>query len=125
MGTLSSQEYKSQRRFETSKVPPLSLFSILTAMSTIAQNLRKEVGPAPLQKCVGDFCLYAVNQRGRERTKGAPDIAPKSLLLKRAKMVLCPFHRIHREICSQNRPLSEMKFLDDFWGPLSLPAPFV
>ena len=29
------------------------------------------------------------------------------------------------EICTRNRPLSETKFLGDFWGPLSLPAPFV
>ena len=42
---------------------------------------------------------------------------------KRAKMVLCPFHTSHREICTRNRPVSEAKFLDDFWRPLSLPAP--
>ena len=40
-------------------------------------------------------------------------------------MVLCPFHRSHREICTRNRPVSETKFLDDFWGPLSLPAPLI
>ena len=56
---------------------------------------------------------------------GPPDIAPKSCLLKRSKMVLSPFHRSHREICTRNRPVSEMKFPDDFWGPLSLPAPFL
>ena len=38
-------------------------------------------------------------------------------------MVLCPFHRSHREICTRNRPVSETTFLDDFSGPLSLPAP--
>ena len=27
------------------------------------------------------------------------------------------FHRSHREISTRNRPLSETKFLDDFWGP--------
>ena len=64
-----------------------------------------------------------VNQRGREK-KGPPDV-PKILLLKGAKMVLCPFHRSHREIWTRNRPVSETKFLDDFWGPLSLPAPLV
>ena len=32
-----------------------------------------------------------------------------------------PIFRSHREIC---RPVSETKFLDDFWGPLSLPTPF-
>ena len=60
----------------------------------------------------------AVKQRGREN-KGLPDIAPKSFSLR----VLCPFPRSHREIYTRNRPISEMKFLDDFWGPLSLPAP--
>ena len=40
-------------------------------------------------------------------------------------MVLCSFHRSDREICTRNRPLSETKFLDDFWGPLPLPAPLV
>ena len=39
-------------------------------------------------------------------------------------MVLCSFHRSHREICTRNRPpVSETKFLDDSWGPLPLPAP--
>ena len=33
------------------------------------------------------------------------------------------FPRSHREICTRNRPLSETKFLDDFWGPLPRPAP--
>ena len=42
---------------------------------------------------------------------------------KRAKVVLCSFHRSHREICIRNRQLSETKFLDDFWGPLPLLAP--
>ena len=39
--------------------------------------------------------------------QGAAGYCPKILLLKRAR----------------NRPVSETKFLDDFWGPLSLPAP--
>ena len=43
---------------------------------------------------------------------------PLSPLLE-AKMVPCPFHRNHKQICTWNRP----KFLDDFWGPLSLPTP--
>ena len=64
----------------------------------------------------------AVNQRGQEK-KGPPDVAPKSFSQKRANMVFCPFHRSHREICTRNRPLSETKFLDDLWRPLSLPAP--
>ena len=33
------------------------------------------------------------------------------------KVVLCPFHRSRREICTPNRPVSETNFLDDFWGP--------
>ena len=56
--------------------------------------------------------------------KGATGYRPKILLLRRAKMVLCPFHRSHREICTQNRPVSETKFLDDFWGAPSSPGPF-
>ena len=28
-----------------------------------------------------------------------------------------------RQLCIKTRPLSETKFLDDFWGPLPLPAP--
>ena len=64
----------------------------------------------------------AVKQRGREK-KGPPDIAPKSFSPKAAKIALCSFHRSHREICTQNWPLSETKFLDDFWGPFPLPAP--
>ena len=65
-------------------------------------------------------CHSAVKQRGREN-----GYCPKIILLKRAKMVLCPFHRSHREICTRNRPLSKTKFLDDFWGPfLSRPLCF-
>ena len=65
----------------------------------------------------------AVKQRGREK-KGPAGYCPKILLPNRAKMVLCSFHRRDREICTRNRPLSEAKFLDDFWGPLPLPAPW-
>ena len=54
--------------------------------------------------------------------EGAAGYCPKILLPTRAKMVLCSFHRSHRGICSRNRPLSETKFLDDFWGPLPLAA---
>ena len=49
--------------------------------------------------------------------EGAAGDCPKILLPKRVKMVLCSFHRSHREVCTRNRPLSETKFLDDFWGP--------
>ena len=44
------------------------------------------------------------------KTKG-PNIAPKSFPQKG----VCPFHRSHREICTRNRPVSQTKFLDDFW----------
>ena len=64
----------------------------------------------------------AVKQRGREKN-GAAGYCPKILRPKRAKMVLCSFHRSDRKICTRNRPLSETNFLDDFWGPLPLPAP--
>ena len=57
--------------------------------------------------------------------QGAAGYCPKILLLKGAKMVLCPFHRSHREICTRNQPVSETKFLDEFWGPfLSRPLCF-
>ena len=71
-----------------------------------------------------DILRVSSKPRGREN-KGPPGYCPKILLLKRAKMVLCPIHRSHREICTRNRPVSETKFLGDFWGPLSLPAPLV
>ena len=58
----------------------------------------------------------AVKQRGR-----AAGYCPKILLLKRATMVLWLFHRSHKEICTQNRPVSETKFLK---APFS-PGPFV
>ena len=57
--------------------------------------------------------------------QGAAGFCPRILLLKRAKTVLCPFHRSHREICTRSRPVSETKFLDDFCGPfLSRPLCF-
>ena len=57
--------------------------------------------------------------------QGAAGYCPKILPLKRAKMVLSPFHRSHREICTRNRLVSETKFLDDVWGPfLSRPLCF-
>ena len=49
--------------------------------------------------------------------QGATGYCPKIALLKRAKMVLSPFHTSHREICTRNRQFSETKVLDDFWGP--------
>ena len=52
--------------------------------------------------------------------EGAAGYCPKILLPKRATMVLCSFHRSHKEICTRNRPLSETNFVDDFWGPLPL-----
>ena len=75
------------------------------------------------------FTRVTCGPSASSKTKGpgeqrAAGYCPKILLLKRAKMVLCPFHRSHREICTQNRPVSETKFLDDFLGPLS-PGPFV
>ena len=73
--------------------------------------------PGCLHFLCGSALFSAVKQRGREN-RGPQDIAPKILVLKRAKMVLCPFHRSHREICTRNRPVSETKFLDDFCAPL-------
>ena len=68
--------------------------------------------------------LSAVNKRGPGE-EGAAGYCLKILLAKGAKMVFCSFHRSHREICTRNRPLSETKFLDDFWGAPSSPGPFV
>ena len=58
--------------------------------------------------------IRRLSEKGPEE-HGAAGYFPKILLLKRATMVLCPFHRSHREICTRNRPISETKFLDDFW----------
>ena len=75
-----------------------------------------------------DPCFHGNKASISNKTKGpaeqgAAGIFPKTLLLTRVKMVLCPFHKSHREIRTQNRPVSETKSLDDFWIPLSLPAP--
>ena len=70
----------------------------------------------------GNFWVSSKTKRRGE--EGAAGYCPKIVLPKKGHfMVLCPFHRSHREICTRNRPVSETKFLDDFWGPLSLPAP--
>ena len=70
------------------------------------------------------YNAHVSSETKRPREQGAAGYCHKILLLKRAKMVLCPFHRSHREISTRDRPVSETKFLDAFWGPLSLPAPF-
>ena len=59
-----------------------------------------------------------MKQRGREN-KGPPgiDSCPKILLLKRAKMVLCPFRRSHREICTLNRQFLRRGFWMISGGP--------
>ena len=54
---------------------------------------------------------------------GAAGDCPNNPSPKKGQNGVCPFHRSHREIYTRNRPVSETKFLDDFWGPLSLPAP--
>ena len=48
---------------------------------------------------------------------------PQNPSPKKGNVVLCSFHRSHREICTRNRPLFETNYLDYFWGPLALPAP--
>ena len=68
--------------------------------------------------------LSVVKQRGREKN-GAARYCPTILLPKRVKMVLCSFHRSHRDVCTRDQPLSKTKFLDAFWGALPLPAPLV
>ena len=55
-----------------------------------------------------------------ERSENAQK-ASNSLQTKKARKSK-NFPRSHREIWTRNRPLSEMKFLYDFWGPLPLPA---
>ena len=62
--------------------------------------------------------------KGARRRRGHR-ILPQNPSPKKDEMVLCPFHRTHREICTRNRPISETKFLDDFWGPHFSPGPFV
>ena len=57
--------------------------------------------------------------------QGAAEYCPKILLLERAKMVLCPFHRSHRESALEIGQFLRMIFLDDFWGAPFSPDPFV
>ena len=54
----------------------------------------------------------AVKQRGREE-KGPPDIAPKSFSQKGPKCCSVP----SIGVIGKSVPVSERKFLDDFWGP--------
>ena len=64
----------------------------------------------------------AVKQRGQEK-KGPPDIALKSFSQKGPKMVLCSFHRSHREICTPNQPVLGRNFWMISGGPfLSRPC---
>ena len=55
------------------------------------------------------YCHFSSKAKGPGE-KGATGYCPKILLLKSAKVVLCSFHRSHREICTRNRPLSETNF---------------
>ena len=68
--------------------------------------------------------FFEIKQKGAGRKRGRRRL-PLNPSPKRAKMVLCSFHRSHRQTCTRNRPLSETKLLDDFWGPHSSPGPFV
>ena len=65
--------------------------------------------------------LQASSETKGPGEEGAARYCPKILHPKRAKMVLCSFHRSHREIRTRNRPFSETKFL----GAPSSPGPFV
>ena len=103
-----------------------------------------------MQKVLEDYgcgCVWAVPDQSRDQKKhdsqrrdrillsnqtkkglgeqGAAGYCPKILLLQKAKMVLCPFRRSRREICTRNRPISETNFLDDFWGAPFSPGLFV
>ena len=59
----------------------------------------------------------------QQQTRGC-QILPQNPSPEKGQNGVCPFHRSHREICTRNRPVSETKFLDDFWRPLPLLAPF-
>ena len=67
-------------------------------------------------------CNSAVKQKeGKRRGRR---ILPQNPSPKKGHfMVLCSVRRSHREICTPNWPLSETKFLHDFWGPLPLNEP--
>ena len=78
--------------------------------------------PPPANPFSKPLNLLSNKSKGAGRTRAA-GYCPKILLLNRANMVLCPFHRSHMEICTRNRPVSETKFPDDFWG-LSRPLCF-
>ena len=74
---------------------------------------------------VGALSDFSSKQKGPGE-EGAAGYCPKILLPKRATMVLCSFLWSHTgKFALENRPLSETKFLDDFWGPfLSRPLWF-
>ena len=69
------------------------------------------------------YLLSAIKQRGPGE-QGAAGHCPKILLLRRAKMVLCSSHRSHREICTRNRPVSEINFWMISGGPFLSWPPF-
>ena len=68
--------------------------------------------------------LSAVKQRGREK-RGPPDICTKMLLPKRAKTVLCSFHRslLGKSALEVGHFLRRTMSVDDFWGPHSSSRP--
>ena len=84
----------------------------------VGKSMRKLCRNYPL----ANYPVVSSKQKGAGE-EGAAGYCPEILLPKSAKWVLCSLLRSHREICTRNRPLSEKKFLDDFWAPLPLLAP--
>ena len=111
-GPSGPKSEKTVRQWEATHIPKSPSPELLWMQGTFTGNLVNIWG----------FWWISSKTQGPGE-EGAAGYCPKILLLERAKMVLCPFHRSHREICTRTRPSSETKFLDDFWGPLSLPAP--
>ena len=92
--------------------------------SLVIQLRKSPVSKPPVRHSLMNALFSSETKRPGEQ--GAAGYFPKILLLKSAKMVLCPFQRSHREICTRNRPVSETKFWMISGGPfLSRPLCFI
>ena len=64
----------------------------------------------------------AIKHKGAGRTRSRRTL-PQNPAPKKGQNGALRLPWSRREICTRNPPVSETKFLDDFWGSLSLPAP--
>ena len=71
-----------------------------------------------------EWSIFSIKTKGLGE-QGAAGYCPKILLLQRTKMVLCPFHRSHREICTRNWPVFRDEISGWFLGAPFSPGPFL